>query len=184
MIYPHLDLRVVSMIAGIFLILTHGFALLQPGPVKKWLRKFPRSKPMGAALLVIDSVWTLVMVATMDLGEFSHLRNLLLGAIVISTFLTFRYVDEFLAVRMLGVLFLLVAEPLTEAAFLRPELGRLLIVFWAYALAIVGMVWVALPYLLRDQIDLLRESKPLWNMALLAGVAYGGLLTLFAVTGF
>jgi hypothetical protein len=181
MIYPNLDLRLVSLIAGIWLILTHGIALIRPVPIQQWLRQLPRSKPLGATLLVIDSVWALILISTMDLGEFSHLRTMLVIAIVVATGLTFRYVDEFLAVRALGILLLLVAEPLVEAAFLKPETGRLLLVAWAYVLAILGMVWVGLPYMLRDQIDYLRNSKPLWNAAAAAGVVYGALLAAFAL---
>ncbi len=183
MIYPHLDLRLVSLLCGLWLIFTHGFALLRPAPVQKWLRKLPRSKPAGGLLLIIDSIWALVLIATMDLGEFSHLRTILLAVILVATFLTFRFVDEFLAVRALGILMLLVAEPLIEAAFLKPETGRLLLVAWAYALAILGMVWVGLPYLMRDQIDWLRKSKAAWSAAAFGGLAFGGLLTAFAIIG-
>ena len=181
MIYPHLDLRLVSLLAGLWLILTHGIALVRPGTVQQWLRKLPRSKLAGAMLLIIDSVWALAIVVTMDLGEFSHMRTPLLVAILGATFLTFRFVDEFLAVRALGIFLLLLAEPLIEAAFLQPETGRLLLVFWAYILAILGMVWVGIPYILRDQIDWLRKSKAAWSAAAVAGVLYGGLLAAFAL---
>ena len=69
--------------------------------------------------------WTLANSATC--------ARCLLVVILVATFLTFRYVDEFLAVRALGILLLLLAEPLIEAAFLRPEAGRLLLVALAYA---------------------------------------------------
>ena len=181
MIYPHLDLRIVSLICGLWLIVSHGLALLRPGAVQQWLRKFPRSKPAGALLLVIDAAWTLALIATMDLGEFSYLRTGLLVVIVVATFLTFRYVDEFLAVRAGGIFLLLAAEPLVEAAFLKPQEGRLLLVLYAYALAVLGMVWVGLPYLMRDQVDWLRKSKAAWSAAAFSGLAYGGLLTAFAL---
>ena len=103
MIYPHLDFSIVSLIAGLWLILSHGFALLWPAPVQQWLSKFPRSKSAGALLLIADSVWALLLVYSMDLGEFSHLRMILLGVIFVSGILAFRYVDEFLAVRALGI---------------------------------------------------------------------------------
>ena len=45
------------------------------------------------------------------------------------------------------------------------------------------MVWVGLPYLMRDQIDWFRKSRADWNAAALAGVVYGGLLTAFAFFG-
>ncbi|MGA3169712.1 MAG: hypothetical protein ABSE62_01755 [Chthoniobacteraceae bacterium] len=181
MIYPHLDLRTVSLIAGLWLILSHGFALLRPGPVHAWLRKFPRSKPMGTILLAIDAVWALALIATMDLGEFTYLRTELLVLIVVASILTFRFVDEFLAVRALGIFCLLMAEPLLEAAFFQPQEGRLLLVAFAYLLAILGMIWVGLPYLLRDLIDWFRKSKAIWSAAALAGIIYGGLLAGFGL---
>jgi len=181
MIYPHLNLHIVSLIAGICLILAHGLALLRPAPVQQWLRKFPRSKGAGIFFLGVDAAWTLGIVWTMDMGEFTYLRNTLLVVIVVATFLTFRYVDEFLAVRALGIFLLLLAEPLIEAAFLQPETWRLLLVVWAYALAVFGMVWVGMPYVLRDQIDWIRQSKALWGAATAAGVVYGGLLAACAL---
>ena len=128
------------------------------------------------ALLIVDAVWTLAIVATMDMGEFTYLRNMLLALIVVATFLTLKFVDEFLAVRALGIFLLLLAEPLIEAAFLQPETWRVLLVLWAYVLAVLGMVWVGMPYLLRDQIDWMRQSKTAWGAATVAGVVYGGLL--------
>jgi hypothetical protein len=184
MIYPHLDLRLVSLLAGLWLIASHVFALVCSKPLQKWLKTFPRSKGAGAALLVVDSVWALVMIATMDLGEFTYLRTVLLVVIVVATYLTFRYVEEFLAVRALGIFVLLLAEPLIEAAFLRPEVGRLLLVVLAYGFAVMGMIWVGLPYVLRDQIEWIRKSGAAWKGAAVAGIVYGGLLAVFGLGRF
>ena len=183
MIYPHLDLRVVSFIAGLWLILSHGFALLRPVAVREWARKFPRSKAMGTALLAADAIWALVLIATMDLGEFSSWRTVLLVVIAVATFLTYRYVDEFLAVRAAGMFLLLLAEILIEAAYLRPEGGKILLVLLAYTWVALGMIWVGLPYLMRDQIDWVRSSNARWKGAALAGVVYGLLLVGFGVVG-
>ena len=181
MIYPSLDLHIISLLAGLWLIISHGVALLKPGMVQAWARKFPRSKPAGLLLIAIDAIWAMVMVATMDLGEFSSYRMMLMGAVAVATFLTVRYVDEFLSVRALGILLLLIAEPLIEAAFLKPQEGRLLLVVLAYVLAIFGMIWVGMPYKLRDQIDWARKSKAVWFAGALAGVVYGGLLAGFGL---
>lgn len=183
MIYPHLDLRAVSFVAGLWLIVTHGLALLRPAALQGMLKRFPRSKAAGVVLLVIDAVWAFLLIANMDLGEFTYLRTWLLGLIVAATFLTMRYVDEFLAVRALGMLLLLAAEPLVEAGFLQPQHGRVLVVLLAYAWAILGMFWIGMPYLLRDQIDFFRKSKPAWSAAALGGIVYGGLLLVAGMTG-
>jgi len=61
------------------------------------------------------------------MGEFSGFRRPLLIALPIGYVLVLRFVDEFLAVRALGILCLLAAEPLLGAAFLRYETSRLVV---------------------------------------------------------
>ena len=54
--------------------------------------------------------------------------------------LVLRFVGEFLAVRALGILCLLAAEPLLDAAFLRYEPSRLLLTVLAYLLILAGFI--------------------------------------------
>src|SRR5438105_2074586 len=163
MVYPFLSLRVVGLIVGILLVALHGVAIAKAAGVRAWLKSFPRSKSVGTALLAIDAIWAFLLIATMDLGEFTYLRNKLLIVIVVATFLTWKFVDEFLSVRALGMLLLLAAEPMLEATFLRPETSRLVLVVLAYAWVVLGMFWVGMPYLLRDQIGWLQKSDTRWK---------------------
>src|SRR5439155_1348270 len=109
-------------------------------------------------VLTICLMWTFWLLATIQMGEFSAFRRPLLIALPIGYALALRFVDEFLAVRALGILCLLAAEPLLDAAFLRYETSRLLITGFAYVLIVAGMFWVAIPYVLRDQINLSAKS--------------------------
>ena len=45
------------------------------------------------------------------------------------------------------------------------------------------MIWVGLPYVMRDQIAKVRASRGMWTAAALAGVLYGGALAVFAAIG-
>src|SRR5260370_41918906 len=92
------------------------------------------------------------------MGEFSAFRRPLLIALPIGYVLVLRFVDEFLAVRALGILCLLAAEPLLDAAFLRYETSRLLVTVLAYLLIVAGLLWLTIPYLLRDQITGARAA--------------------------
>jgi hypothetical protein len=181
MVYPFLSSRVVGLILGVLLVAAHGFAIAKSGDARAWLKGFPRSKSIGTTLLAIDAIWAFLLIADMDLGEFTYLRAKLLIVVVVATFLTWKFVDEFLAVRALGMLLLLVAEPVLEATFLRPETSRLFLVVLAYAWVVLGMFWVGMPYLLRDQIGWLGKSDSRWRMACGAGVIYGVLLLVCAV---
>ena len=52
----------------------------------------------------MDSLWTFWLVSNMDLGEFSQYRTWLQIGVPIAFVLTMIFVDEFLAVRALGML--------------------------------------------------------------------------------
>jgi hypothetical protein len=103
---------------------------------------------LGIVLLTAAFVWSLWLLWTMEMGEFSSFRRPLLIALPIGFLLVLRFVNEFLAVRAFGILCLLAAEPLLESAFLRYEQSRLLVTVFAYILIVLGLFWVSLPYLL------------------------------------
>jgi hypothetical protein len=59
---------------------------------------------------------------------------------------------------------------LLESAFLRPEISRLLVTVLAYLMIVAGLLWVTMPYLLRDQIYWSTKSAGRWRF--LSGVAF------------
>jgi hypothetical protein len=120
----------------------------------------------------------------MDLGEFSQYRTWLQIGVPIAFVLTLVFVDEFLAVRALGMLALLAAEPVLSAAFLRPESARLLLVVLAYVWLTLGLFWVGMPYLLRDQIDWITRTGNRFRALTLAGLVYGLVVLVCAVAVF
>jgi hypothetical protein len=180
MIY-NFNLKTVGIIVGCALVIGHLMAVLHAKEVKGLLKAFPRSKVMGALLLGAATLWAFWLVATMDLGEFSNYRMWLEIIVPVSGLLCFQFVDEFLPVRALGILLLLMADPLLEAAFLRPEASRLLLVILAYAWVIAGMFWVGMPYLMRDQIAWLLKSNSRWKAACIGGAAYGAAVLICAL---
>jgi hypothetical protein len=179
MIY-HFSLQAVGWIAGVLLIVCSLLALIVP--VRNFLPDFPRSRAAGAALLTVDAVWSFWLLATMEMGEFSSFRRPLLVLLPVGLFLVLRFVDEFLAVRALGILFLLAAEPLLDAAFLQPEKSRLLVVVLAYVMIVAGLIWVTMPYLLRDQINWTLQHLARWRVVSGIALAFGVAILICAVT--
>ena len=181
MIY-HLSLQTAGILAGAFLLLVSLPSLVKPDAVRGFMRRMPRSRVLGIALLSIAFLWSLWLLLTMEMGEFSSFRRPLLIALPIGYFLVMRFVDEFLAVRALGILFLLAAEPLLEAAFLRYELSRLLVTVFAYILIVKGLFWVTMPYLMRDQINWGARTIGRWVSLNAIALIYGAVLLVFAFT--
>jgi uncharacterized protein YjeT (DUF2065 family) len=180
MIY-HFTLKNAAFAAGLVLVLLSLPGLFAPAATQRFARALPRSRVAGIFLLTIGLIWSFWLLATMEMGEFAPFRRMLLIALPIGFVLVLRFVDEFLAVRAIGILCLLAAEPLLDAAFLRYEGARLVLTVLAYVLVVIGLFWVTMPYLLRDQLDWSARSNNRWRLVHSIGVGYGVLLLVLAL---
>ncbi len=181
--YQRLPLFTTGLLLGLFLIALHVLLLVKPAACQTFLKKFPRNDQLGQILLGIGLFWFWLLIApqglgklsalTMDLGEFNNAKGLLQIAVPISLILVCRSVRDFLAVRALGLLGLMVAAPLLGAAFLKDPESRLLVPIYAYALLTASMFWVGMPYLFRDAVNWVTAKQIRWNVFSLAGLAYG-----------
>jgi hypothetical protein len=177
-----LSLHAAGIAVGLSLLIIGAAGLISPASFREFARKLPRSRIAGIVLLTAALLWNLWLLSTIEMGEFSSFRRPLLIAIPIGYVLVLRFVDEFLAVRALGILCLLVAEPLIDAAFLRYEMSRLLVTVFAYLLVIAGLFWVTMPYLLRDQINWTAGSNARWRLVNGAALLYGAVTLVMAMT--
>ncbi len=187
MIYQNADLKTTGIVLGVALIASHIVALLKGESVQSFLKDFPRNRAAGIVLMTINAIWAWWVVSSMDLGEFSALKQKILFVIPIAYLLVVIFVEEFLAVRALGTLMLLASCVLLDSAWFQfPETfpqSKLLMPILAYAWIIIGMFWVGMPYLMRDQISWLHQSAPRWKGACIGGIVYG-VLTLGCALAF
>src|SRR4030081_2151558 len=181
MIYD-LNLQTAGLVAGTLLVLVTLPGFFKPTLVQNWLKRFPRSGIAGIVLLSLFLVWSFWLLATMEMGEFSSFRRPLMIVLPIGYLLVLRFVDEFLAVRALGILCLFAAEPLLDAGFFRYETSRLIVTVFAYVLVIAGLLWVTMPYLLRDQINWGSHSNTRWRFMHGIALLYGVVVLALAVT--
>lgn len=177
-----LPMKPVGITLGLALLAGHLWAWKNAEKARAFLRDFPRHYGLGAALLTIDFIWGMIVLQNMDMGEFFFLRKWFLMLVPAGFVLVLLYVREFLAVRALGSLLLLLAGPVLASAFLQPQVTRLLLPILGYAWIIGGLYLVGMPYLMRDGVDWLLARDGRWKAAVWAGVGYGALLLLLAVT--
>ena len=181
--YQQLSLFTVGLILAVCLIGSHALMLARPAMVQAYLKKFPRDQIIGQILLGIGLAWFWLLVApegmgllsslSMDLGEFNGLKPLLRIAVPVSLILVAISIRDFLAVRALGVVGLMVASPLLESAFLKAPASRVLVPFYAYALLTASMFCVGMPYLFRDLVNWVTADSKRWTMLSLLGLGYG-----------
>lgn len=176
-----IPLQIMGILVGLWLIVTHGFAYLKPDQTGKFLKTFPRHEKLGIILTVIGFIWTFIVWSEMDLGEFYKVEKLVQLVLVAGCFGVIIYVKEFLAVRSAGFLLILVAAPILISAFLKEPTSRLLLVALAYAGALIGMFWVGMPYLMRDQIDWVLADRSRLRAGAVGGMVFGAMVLICAV---
>ena len=178
---PGIPLKLMGILIALWFIASHVFALAKPDLVKPWLKAFPRNEKIGTVLIIIAFAWTFVIWSCMDLGEFFKIEKPVQLILVAGCVGVIVYVKEFLAVRSLGFLMILAAAPILDSAFLKEPQTRLLIVALAYALALKGMFWVGMPYLMRDQINWVLAKDSRYKIGAIAGAVYGVVVLVCAV---
>jgi hypothetical protein len=181
--YERIPLFTAGLLLAVWLIGSHLLMLLKPAEVQGFLKKFPRNQLLGQLLLGFGLAWFWLLVApdgmgqlsalAMDLGEFNKAKPLLRLLVPVSLVLVAISVRDFLAVRALGLVGLMVASPLLEAAFLKDPGSRLLVPIYAYALLTASMFWVGMPYLFRDAVTWATATSQRWTALGMAGLGYG-----------
>ena len=181
--YEKLPLFGTGIILGLWLIALHVLMLVKAEPVQGFLKKFPRNQQIGQVLIGVGLIWFWLLVQptgkgalnflAMELGEFDKAKPILRIAVPVSIILVGISVKEFLAVRALGLLGLMVAAPLLGAAYLEDPTSRLLIPIFAYALIIKSLYWVGMPYIFRDAVTWATADQGRWRMLCFGGLAYG-----------
>jgi hypothetical protein len=182
-LYEKLPLFSTGLVLALAVIGISGFLFLKPQQATRFLKKFPRDHMAGQILLGIGMVWFWLLIApdtlgifsslSMDLGEFNGAKPFLRIAVPVTFILVCVSVKEFLAVRALGLLGLMISAPLLEAAFLKDPATRLLIPILAYGLIIKSMFWIGMPYTFRDAADWVTASASRLRAWATGGLLYG-----------
>lgn len=181
-IYTGLSLQAAGIIVGAFLILIHLVPMLKPAATKEWLVKLPRSQNVGTWVLTIAFIWALIVATSMDLGEFARMRYLAQFALPAMYLSLLFYTNEYLGARSVGILVLLAACPILEAAFQQPPQTRVLLSALAFVWILLALFWVGMPFTMRDQISWVTKSDGRFKLATFAGLGYGVLILICAVT--
>ena len=134
-------------------------ALFLPEP---W-RRFPRSVWPGRIMAAVALAWAALWLKAMPLGPldilvmpfpkpFGFLSPLTILVPVALVSVCY-FLDELLSCRALGGVMVLVPAPFLSAAQWHPSPWRYVILVIMYAMAVLGMWWIASPFRLRDLLE-------------------------------
>ncbi len=148
--FMSLTLSKLSLLLGIGLAIPQVWQLANPEAWRRWSAGFPRSKPIGYALVLLATAWFLVNVKQETLADFTKYKPFLLMGFAAVGVLTCVYVSDFLAARGLALLLLLLAKAMVDTARWHESNWRWVISGLAYLWVVVGMWLTISPWRLRD----------------------------------
>src|SRR5262245_31619963 len=129
-----ISLSMLAIVLGLGLALPQIYGLTQPKAFAESVRKFPRSLPWGVGLLLLGTVWFLYYLNIESVADFATYKTVLLGAFGAVGLAACFFVQDFLAVRGLAVVLMLLGKLMVDTARWAGTDWRLVIITWAYLL--------------------------------------------------
>jgi len=179
-----MKLSFLAVILGLVVGLPNIYGLIKPDMFRDLLRRFPRSKPVGVVLMLIATAWFLYYVNLEAVSDFLTFKPILYILFIGVGIGTCFFVQDFLSVRGLAVLFLLLAKLMVDTARWVDTEWRLVIVAWAYVWVIAGIWFTVSPWRMRDLIYWGTATPD--RIRLLSGVrlAFGLFILLLGLTAY
>ncbi len=150
-----MKLSLLSILLGLGMSVPQIFGLAKPAQLAAAVRKFPRNLPIGIALMLLGTAWFVWNVSIEPIADFSVFKPYMIAGFMAVGILSCIFVRDFLAVRGLAVLMLLLAKLMVDTG--RPHLGQtpwvLVIQVWAYVLVVAGVWFTITPWRLRDLLN-------------------------------
>lgn len=154
-----ISLKLVAIVLGVLVCIKGLLGIVFSEKLRFGMRGIARNFKLGIFLMILAMSWSVWLVSFVDLGEYSGLRHWLMLFFFLLGVATILFLPDLLAARALGILLLLGAEVLLSAAFPWQTPIRYVITLLAYVWAILGMVFVASPYRLRDLLFWFCDSR-------------------------
>jgi hypothetical protein len=150
-----LKLSTLAILLGLGMGLPQIYGLLNPKEFATAVRKFPRSLPWGYTLTLLATAWFLWNLSQESISDFAPYRNIMFAAFAAIGVATCIFVQDFLAVRGLALVFMLLAKLMVDAGRTKlPDTSWALVIqTWAYVLVICGIWFTVSPWRLRDLLE-------------------------------
>ncbi|HXE41937.1 MAG TPA: hypothetical protein VN516_02845 [Candidatus Baltobacteraceae bacterium] len=148
-------LSLLSILLGLGLGAPQIYGIINPQKFAASVRRFPRNLSAGIFLMLLGTAWFVWNVNVEPIADFSAFKPYMLTIFAAVGILSCIFVQDFLAVRGLAVVFLLLAKLMVDTG--RPHLDEsswvLVIQIWAYVLIVAGIWFTVTPWKLRDLLN-------------------------------
>ena len=181
-----MKLSLLSVLLGLGMGLPQISGILNPQKFAAAVRKFQRSLPFGYALMALGTAWFLYYLKSESAADFAAYKLHMAVAFAAVGVGTCIFVQDFLAVRGLAIVLLLVAKLMVDTG--RPHLGEtpwvLLFQAWAYLLVVAGIWLTVSPWRLRDFLDWATANEKRVKIGSSIRLAFALLVVALGLTAF
>jgi hypothetical protein len=179
-----MKLTILATLLGLAYGLPQIYGLLHPAKFGEALRKFPRSEKWGFILMPLGTLWFLYNLKTDDIADFAAFKPLMFVGFAVIGFGACAFVRDFLAVRGLAVVVLLLANLVLDTACWVDTPWRLILSFWSYAWIILAIWFTISPWRLRDYLTWLTAHEGRVRLTCALRLAFGLGLVVVALTAY
>jgi hypothetical protein len=168
-----MNLKFVAIIIGLLTVAVRLPGVLVPAQYRACAVKFPRSVLWGRVLMGIVAliVWGVMYHAATD--EWKWARPLIVIGVPVVYWLVINFGENFLALRAVAALMLLIAKQMVDASDVSDSPWRLVIAVFAY-LWVLAAVWLTVaPHQFRDVLGFFMANDRRCRLACGGGVVVG-----------
>jgi len=176
-----IKLKTLAVILGLGMGLPQLVGIVKPAAFARHVRKFPRSLPAGVGLMLLGTAWFAWYFNQEQVSDFAAYKPMLLAGFIAIGVATCIFVQDFLAVRGLAVVFLLLAKLMTDTARWAASDWSVVFKLWAYLLVVAGIWFTIWPWHLRDLLNWATASESRVRIGSVIRLAFG---LLIATLGF
>jgi hypothetical protein len=190
-----MKLSVLSILLGLGMAAPQIYGLAKPAAFAAAARKFPRHVPTGVFLMLLGTAWFLWMVHIEPIADFAAFKPHMMAVFAAIGVGTCIFVQDFLAVRGLAVVLLLLARLMVDTG--RPHLPTtwfhalqgesswvLVIQTWAYVLVVAGIWFTVTPWRLRDLLNWATATEKRVKIGSAIRLAFALLVVVLGLTAF
>jgi len=188
-------LSLLSVLLGLGMGLPQVYGLAKPVQFAAAVKKFPRNFAAGVALMLLGTAWFDWNVNNEPIADFSAFKPYMMTAFAAVGVLSCIFVRDFLAVRGLAVVFLLLGKlmvdtgrPYLPTAIFQAQQGEsswvLVIQAWAYVLIVAGIWYTVTPWKLRDFLNFAAANETRVRIGSAIRLAFATLILILGLTAF
>jgi hypothetical protein len=152
-------LAITSTILGAAIIAGRLPGVIDPTKFSLHAQKFPRSVLWGRVLMAVCALWAGVVMYNAATDDWAWAKPLIVIGVPVAYWLVVQYADQFLALRGLAALLMLIAKVALDAADLSDTPIRLVVTVLAYVWVCAAVWMAAAPHQVRDVISFVTANS-------------------------